>query len=234
MELVMSILPPGEIILGEQLVSEIEVTVVPAGRRGLRKSPAHPRLPMDIYRDDYRTILPTVQRRQHLQDLVEETVELEPPVTEVRYDPVSRENFTRLIKDGVYGRATRVARGVATLQRSGKIDSEEVKAAERYTREYEYGMSRMRLASLESGRGGTGGNAQGVSDAQLDAQTSVRLVRQALGAEAEARLRLLLIEDVSFAKMAEALVPASKKGDEEMKAQAAILLTVLAAHYKSR
>ena len=241
----MSVLSTSDIQLADLLISTAEsiagledagpeVTLIPQGRRGLRRGKIQSRPPLVQPGYDFGRIEPTKERRGHLQQLVEQTIELEAPVTETVYDAVTRENITREIKPGVYGRVTRIARGVAALERSNEIGTAEVVAANRYTREYEFGMARMRLVSLEATRGGTGGEPTGITEAQLDAQTSVRLVRQALGVHAEMRLRLLLIEDVSFVRMAEILMPDHKKGDEKLKAQAALLLHQLAEHYRAR
>ena len=158
-----------------------DIQVVPGRRRRRFPAPFRPLVHSKPEAESHRTIMPTPERRRHHQDMVEQTVEIEAPVNELVYDKVTRESFTREIRAGVYGKATRVVRGVATLGRAGDIGTAELKAANRYTREYETGIAKMRLASLEAERGGTGGDASGITTKQLDALTSIRQVHRALG-----------------------------------------------------
>ncbi len=244
----MSALPPKALVIAVDLVSaldpavgpldddpvDVPVQVLPERRRRLVPAPFRKRLPLAVEPEPSRTILPTPERRRHLQDFLEQTIEIEAPVTRADYDPVAREVMTTELRPGRYGKAMRIVRGVATLHRAKEIGDAELRAADRYVREWEIGMARMRLVSLEATRGGTGGDAQGITEAQLDALTSVRKVRQALGLCSEIRLRLMLVEEASFTRMAERLMPGRPRANETLRAQAVILLQQLAEHYAAR
>ncbi|MCQ8240540.1 hypothetical protein [Rhizosaccharibacter radicis] len=176
----------------------------------------------------------TSERRQHGQELEEVEVVLVPATTTTAYDEAARETRVEIVLPAITARTHRIRSPLDTLERGGDVGPDEVAAGRRYAREYEVAERGGRGASVEVARGGSGAIPQGITEAQVDAITSVRRVREALGYCAEVRLRAMLVEELSFTVMAARLLPGAKRGNETIRAQSMLLLSQLAEHYRAR
>ena len=132
--------------------------------------------------------------------------------------------------DGAKGRAFRVASSLYLLHRSRKIGGAEVAAAERWYRDWITGIEGAR--DPDQARS-SGADQHSAMLARVAAATRCRAIRAALGLCGEIRLRLLMVEQLSFTAMARQL---AARGEEPidrnaMSAQTQFLLRQLAERY---
>ena len=130
-----------------------------------------------------------------------------------------------LILDGMQ----RLCGPLSALHRSGEIDDSHVAAADRWYRDYVLGVVGAR--DPDSARSGKVGDYHAGMLSRVAACTRYRAVRDALGFCTEVRLRLLLIDELSFSAIAEKLMPKDVNGRKKVAAQMVFLLEQLAEHY---
>lgn len=127
---------------------------------------------------------------------------------------------------------TRVLRTVQALLQAGDITQPAADAAERWYRDYVFGYCDY-VEFSDQHRPGTLTRHDAVSWQLVRARAMARVtdVREALGLCAHQRLRMLLVDELSFRAMGEALFPAISAGSSQRKiaAQCALLLEQLAA-----
>ena len=129
--------------------------------------------------------------------------------------------------EGRPGRAFRVASSLYQLRKADKIDDAQERAAERWYRDYVCSEG-----ASDPGAGASCGRADLHEVMIIRAESSARRteVRKALGFCAEVRLRMLMVDCLSFTAMGEVL----KLGRQEVSSQAAFLLKMLAEFYETR
>ena len=118
---------------------------------------------------------------------------------------------------------------ISALHRSGEIDDSHVAAADRWYRDYVLGVVGAR--DPDSARSGKVGDYHAGMLSRVAACTRYRGVRDALGLCTEVRLRLLLLDELSFSAIAERLMPKDVNGRKKVAAQMVFLLEQLAEHY---
>ena len=123
----------------------------------------------------------------------------------------------------------RLCAPVSALHRSGDIDASHVMAADRWYRDYVLGVIGAR--DPDSARSGKARDFHAGMLARVAACTRYRDVREALGFCAEVRLRLLLVDELSFSAIAQKLLPKDVNGRKKVAAQMVFLLEQLAEHY---
>jgi hypothetical protein len=127
--------------------------------------------------------------------------------------------------DGVH----RVSNGVQALLKAGDVEAHQVEAAERWYKDYVLGV----IGARDPDRKRSGGAAD-IHTAML-ARTAAcgrcRIVRTALGLCSEIRLKLLLIDELSFSAIAAKLRPGDVNGRKKIAAQMALLLEQLSEVY---
>ena len=118
---------------------------------------------------------------------------------------------------------------LAALHRSGEIGDVHVAMADRWYRDYVLGVEGAR--DPDSDRSGKARDFHAGMLARVAACARHRSVREALGLCAEIRLRLFLVDELSFSSIAEKLMPKDVNGRKKMAAQMTLLLEQLAEHY---
>ena len=122
-----------------------------------------------------------------------------------------------------------VVNGLATLAKSGEIDQAQSSAAERWYRDYVMGVVGAR--DPETRRSGRAPDIHAAMLARTAAIGRCRTVRQGLGLCGEVRLKLLLIDELSFSAIATKLLPGDVNGRKKIAAQMSLLLEQLAELY---
>ncbi|MCQ8277776.1 hypothetical protein NFI95_04875 [Acetobacteraceae bacterium KSS8] len=123
----------------------------------------------------------------------------------------------------------RVVGGLTTLNKTGDINQEQLDAAERWYRDYVMGVIGARDPERRSS-----GKAPDLHAAMLSRTSAVgrcRFVRDSLGLCGEIRLKLLLIDELSFSAIAAQLLPGDVNGRKKIAAQMVFLLEQLAEIY---
>ena len=123
----------------------------------------------------------------------------------------------------------RIVGALAALARSGDIDQAQSSAAERWYRDYVMG-----VVGARDPEGGRSGRAPDIHASMLARSAAVgrcRMVRNGLGFCGEVRLRLLLIDELSFSAIAAKLLPDDVNGRKKIAAQMALLLEQLSELY---
>ena len=149
-------------------------------------------------------------------------------------EPVGRASPERLKKGNdfkVFEGTQRLCGPIVALQRSGEIDGSHVSAAERWYRDYVLGVEGVK--DPEARRTGKAPDIHAGMLSRVAACERHRGVRNALGFCAEVRLRLMLLDELSFSAMAERLMPKDGNGRKKVAAQMAFLLEQLAEHYQA-
>ncbi|WP_428393545.1 hypothetical protein [Lichenicoccus sp.] len=149
-------------------------------------------------------------------------------------EPVGRASPERLKKGNdfeVFEGTQRLCGPVAALLRSGEIDGSHVAAAERWYRDYVLGVEGVR--DPDAKRTGKAPDIHAGMLSRVAACERHRGVRGALGFCAEVRLRLMLLDELSFSAMAQRLMPKDGNGRKKVAAQMAFLLEQLAEHYQA-
>ena len=119
---------------------------------------------------------------------------------------------------------------LAALHRSGEISDVHVVAADRWYRDYVLGVEGARDPDVR--RSGKARDFHAGMLARVAACARHRGVRQALGLCAEIRLRLFLVNELSFSCIAHKLMPTDVNGRKKIAAQMTFLLEQLAEHYE--
>ncbi len=135
----------------------------------------------------------------------------------------------RRSKMAARGRDGRAIGLVDLMYRRLQIGDAEVAAANRWHRDYVTGI--IGAVDPEEGRTSTGADAHDVQLSRIAAVARCRAVRMALGFCAEVRLNMLLVEEMSYAAMAQRLFPAQPSGEPRIKAELVFLLGQLVEHY---
>lgn len=131
------------------------------------------------------------------------------------------------VQDGIQ----RVIGGMATLMRLGDIDQAHSGAGERWYRDYVMGI----IGARDPDARGSG-QAPDIHASMLARTAAVsrcRSVRDSLGLCGELRLKLLLVEELSFSTIAVRLLPGDINGRKKIAAQMVFLLEQLAELYAS-
>ena len=129
------------------------------------------------------------------------------------------------VQDGLQ----RICGPISSLHRSGEIGDGHVAAANRWYRDFVLGVEGAR--DPDSARSGKARDFHAGMLARVAACTRYRGVREALGFCSEVRLRLMLVDELSFSVMAEKLMPGDINGRKKIAAQMTFLLEQLAEHY---
>ena len=127
------------------------------------------------------------------------------------------------------GRAQRLAGPMLALQRAGDIQDSHVAAAERWYRDYVLGVEGAR--DPEAGHTGNAPDVHAAMLSRVAACTRHRNVQSALGWCGEIRLRLLLVDELSFSNIATKLMPKNVNGRKKIAAQMVFLLEQLVELY---
>ncbi|MBE7209762.1 MAG: hypothetical protein INR65_01970 [Gluconacetobacter diazotrophicus] len=123
----------------------------------------------------------------------------------------------------------RVASGLTTLGAAGDVSAEQATAAERWYRDYVMGVVGAR--DPEGKRSGRAPDLHASMLARTAAVGRCRFVREALGLCGEVRLKLLLVEELSFSAIASVLLPNDSNGRKKVAAQFLLLLEQLSEIY---
>ncbi len=118
---------------------------------------------------------------------------------------------------------------VLALRRSGDIDDCHVVAADRWYRDYVLGVEGAQ--DPDARRTGKAPDVHAGMLARVAASERHSQIRRALGFCSEIRLRLMLVDELSFSAIAERLLPADTNGRKKIAAQMTFLLQQLAEHY---
>lgn len=129
----------------------------------------------------------------------------------------------------VVERVQRLCGPLSALHRAGDIEDSHVAAADRWYRDYVLGVEGAR--DPDSVRSGKARDFHAGMLSRVAACTRYRGVRKALGFCTEVRLRLLLVDELSFSAIAEKLMPNDVNGRKKVAAQMVFLLEQLAEHY---
>jgi hypothetical protein len=127
------------------------------------------------------------------------------------------------------GKCDRFRGALAALHRAGEIDDAHVGAADRWAADYIFGVMGARDPERKSSGKAPDLHAQMLSRSAAVARC--RLVRSSLGFCSEVRLKMLLVEELSFSAMAEKLLPGDGNGRKKIAAQATLLLEQLTEFY---
>lgn len=123
----------------------------------------------------------------------------------------------------------RVVGALATLAKNGDIDQSQSSAAERWYRDYVMGIVGAR--DPETRGSGKAPDLHASMLARTAAIGRCRTVRNGLGLCGEIRLKLLLIDELSFSAIAIKLFPTDVNGRKKVAAQVVFLLEQLAELY---
>ena len=127
---------------------------------------------------------------------------------------------------------SRVQGALGALRRAGDIDDSHVAAAERWYRDWVMGVEGAADPSVR--RSGKAPDVHAAMLARVAACGRCKDVRRSLGSAAEVRLRLIVLEELSFSEVGRRLMPGDLNGRKEVAAQTAFLLELLAEHYHVR
>lgn len=125
----------------------------------------------------------------------------------------------------------RLVGGVASLTGAGHVDRATTSAAERWYRDYVMGVIGAR--DPEARGSGRAPDIHASMLARAAAIARCRTVREGLGLCSEIRLKLLLVDELSFSVIAEKLLPGDTNGRKKIAAQMSFLLEQLAEQYAS-
>ncbi|NPD67872.1 hypothetical protein HN018_10885 [Lichenicola cladoniae] len=125
----------------------------------------------------------------------------------------------------------RLVGGVASLTGSDDVARPTTSAAERWYRDYVMGVIGAR--DPEARGSGRAPDIHASMLARAAAIARCRTVREGLGLCSEIRLKLLLVDELSFSVIAEKLLPGDSNGRKKIAAQMAFLLEQLAEQYAS-
>ncbi len=125
--------------------------------------------------------------------------------------------------------AQRVQGALAGLRRSGEIDDSHVAAAERWYRDWVMGVERASDPAIR--RSGKAADAHSGMLARVAALARCGDVRRCLGTRAETRLRMIVLEELSFSEAGRRLMPGDVNSRKKIAAQTVLLLEMLAEHY---
>ena len=123
----------------------------------------------------------------------------------------------------------RLVGGVSSLTGTGDADSAATSAAERWYRDYVMGVIGAR--DPEARGSGRAPDIHASMLARAAAISRCRTVREGLGLCSEVRLKLLLVDELSFSVIAEKLLPGDTNGRKKIAAQMSFLLEQLAEQY---
>ncbi len=129
----------------------------------------------------------------------------------------------------VVDRVQRLCGPLSALRRAGDIEDNHVAAADRWYRDYVIGVEGAR--DPDSVRTGKARDFHAGMLSRVAACARHRSVREALGFCTEVRLRLLLVDELSFSTIASKLMPHDVNGRKKVAAQMVFLLEQLAEHY---
>ncbi len=121
---------------------------------------------------------------------------------------------------------------LASLQRTGEISDCHVEAANRWYRDWIMGIEGAHDPFSE--RSGKAPDAHVRMLSRVAACGRCSDVRRSLGQRAEDRLRLILLEELSFSEIGRRLLPGDGNARRKIAAQTVLLLEMLADHYASR
>ncbi len=127
---------------------------------------------------------------------------------------------------------SRVQGALAALRRAGDIDDSHVAAAERWYRDWVMGVEGATDPSVR--RSGKAADVHAAMLTRVAACARCRDVRRSLGQAAELRLRLIVLDELSFSEVGRRLMPGDLNGRKKVAAQTAFLLELLAEHYHVR
>lgn len=129
----------------------------------------------------------------------------------------------------VLERVQRLCGPLLALHRAGDIEDSHVAAADRWYRDYVLGVEGAR--DPDATRSGKARDFHAGMLSRVAACTRYRIVREAFGFCTEVRLRLMLVDELSFSAMAAKLIPNDVNGRKKIAAQMVFLLEQLAEHY---
>ena len=127
---------------------------------------------------------------------------------------------------------TRTASALSTLRRSNDIDDTHIAAADRWYRDWVMGVVGACDPSIQ--RSGQAADPHSRMLARIAASSRCTAVREYLGMQAERRLRMILVEELSFSEIGRRLLPRDVNSRKKIAAQTILLLEMLAEHYQNR
>ncbi len=130
------------------------------------------------------------------------------------------------------GTGTRTASALSALRRSNDIDDTHMAAADRWHRDWVMGVVGACDPSIQ--RSGQAADPHARMLARIAASSRCTAVRAYLGTQAEQRLRMILVEELSFSEIGRRLLPGDVNGRKKIAAQTILLLEMLAEHYENR
>ncbi|WP_419729540.1 hypothetical protein [Lichenicola sp.] len=125
----------------------------------------------------------------------------------------------------------RMVGALAALLPNGAVEPVRAAAAERWYRDYVMGVVGAR--DPEASRSGRAPDIHAAMLARSAAIGRCRAVREGLGLCSELRLKLLLVDELSFSAIAAILLPGDSSGRKKIAAQMSFLLEQLAEQYAS-
>ena len=131
------------------------------------------------------------------------------------------------VVDGVQ----QIVGALASLRRSGEIDDCHVAAANRWYRDWVMGVEGASDPSTR--RSGQAADAHARMLTRVAACARCTEVRRCLGAIAENRLRMIVLDELSFSEVGRRLMPGDVNSRKKVAAQTVLLLDMLAEHYAS-
>ena len=131
----------------------------------------------------------------------------------------------------IHENVQRVTSGLSLLNGSGEVSAEQATAAERWYKDYVMGVVGAR--DPEARKSGRAPDLHAAMLARTAAVGRCRFVRQALGLCGEMRLKLLLVEELSFSAIATVLLPNDTNGRKKVAAQFLLLLEQLTEIYET-
>ena len=129
----------------------------------------------------------------------------------------------------IIDRVQRLYGPLSALHRAGDIEDNHIAAADRWYRDYVLGVEGARDPDML--RSGKARDFHAGMLSRVAACTRYRAVRKALGFCTEVRLRLLLVDELSFSAIAGKLMPKDTNGRKKIAAQMVFVLEQLAEHY---
>ncbi len=120
-------------------------------------------------------------------------------------------------------------RTLDTMSAAREIGPDHRHAAARWRRDWLVGVER--VDDPDRVRTGQAADRHAAMLARVAASARCQAVGRVLGRQAEQRLRLLLIDELSFSDMARVLLPSDVNGRKKIAAQTALLLEILASYY---
>lgn len=129
----------------------------------------------------------------------------------------------------IKGNIQQVVGGLATLERSGELNQAQSASAERWYRDYVMGVIGARDPDQRSS--GKAPDIHASMLARTAAVTRCRAVREGLGMCGELRLKLFLVDELTFSAIAARLLPSDGNGRKKIAAQLSFLLEQLTELY---